>query len=151
RLAELLGATRQTQHRRIGGHVVRRGTHRRLVPSLRRASRPRLRRWAEADGSSVLHELRCDALCERASLMNTISRRIVWVTMSIVAVAMIVITVASYPVSAEDAHVVPLPAVDLPAAQQARAVAVLAGGCFWGVQGVFQHVKGVVSAVSGYA
>jgi peptide-methionine (S)-S-oxide reductase len=30
-------------------------------------------------------------------------------------------------------------------------VAVLAGGCFWGVQGVFQHVKGVSNAVSGYA
>jgi peptide-methionine (S)-S-oxide reductase len=29
--------------------------------------------------------------------------------------------------------------------------AVLAGGCFWGVQGVFQHVKGVTNAVSGYA
>jgi peptide-methionine (S)-S-oxide reductase len=28
---------------------------------------------------------------------------------------------------------------------------VLAGGCFWGVQGVFQHVKGVAGAVSGYA
>jgi peptide-methionine (S)-S-oxide reductase len=28
---------------------------------------------------------------------------------------------------------------------------VLAGGCFWGVQGVFQHVNGVLSAVSGYA
>ncbi|KQN72895.1 MULTISPECIES: peptide-methionine (S)-S-oxide reductase MsrA [unclassified Devosia] len=31
------------------------------------------------------------------------------------------------------------------------AKAVLAGGCFWGVQGVFQHVKGVTRAVSGYA
>lgn len=31
------------------------------------------------------------------------------------------------------------------------ATVVLAGGCFWGVQGVFQHVKGVISAVSGYA
>ena len=30
-------------------------------------------------------------------------------------------------------------------------VAVLAGGCFWGVQGVFQRVKGVANAVSGYA
>ena len=30
-------------------------------------------------------------------------------------------------------------------------VAILAGGCFWGVQGVFQHVKGVTNAVSGYA
>ena len=28
---------------------------------------------------------------------------------------------------------------------------VLAGGCFWGVQAVFQHTKGVVSAISGYA
>jgi len=33
----------------------------------------------------------------------------------------------------------------------AAGVAVLAGGCFWGVQGVFQHVEGVTSAVSGYA
>ena len=32
-----------------------------------------------------------------------------------------------------------------------QAVAVFAGGCFWGVQGVFQHTKGVVQAVSGYA
>ena len=31
------------------------------------------------------------------------------------------------------------------------ATAVFAGGCFWGVQGVFQHVSGVTSAVSGYA
>ena len=33
----------------------------------------------------------------------------------------------------------------------ASQVAVLAGGCFWGVQGVFQHVKGVSNALSGYA
>src|SRR5262249_5005065 len=38
-----------------------------------------------------------------------------------------------------------------PADAQTSAVAVLAGGCFWGVQGVFQHVKGVSNAVSGYA
>lgn len=38
-----------------------------------------------------------------------------------------------------------------PAAGATREVAVLAGGCFWGVQGVFQHVRGVTSAVSGYA
>ena len=44
---------------------------------------------------------------------------------------------------------VPPPAVDEPA-RTAPEVAVVAGGCFWGVQGVFQHVKGVVSAVSGY-
>lgn len=44
----------------------------------------------------------------------------------------------------------PAPAVD-PADPSPTATAVLAGGCFWGVQGVFQHVAGVKSAVSGYA
>ncbi|MER8436760.1 peptide-methionine (S)-S-oxide reductase MsrA [Mesorhizobium sp. M1312] len=53
-------------------------------------------------------------------------------------------------ISAEAAVVIPPPAVDeKPAAGTAKAV--FAGGCFWGVQGVFQHVKGVTSAVSGYA
>ena len=47
---------------------------------------------------------------------------------------------------------VPVPQVDEPgAAPGARETAVLAGGCFWGVQGVFQHVKGVTQAESGYA
>jgi peptide-methionine (S)-S-oxide reductase len=45
---------------------------------------------------------------------------------------------------------VPPPPIDVQAAA-AEQVAVLAGGCFWGVQAVFQHVKGVTSAVSGYA
>jgi peptide-methionine (S)-S-oxide reductase len=52
---------------------------------------------------------------------------------------------------AEAVHVVPPPAMDeTPAANTTSEVAVLAGGCFWGVQGVFQHVDGVTSAVSGY-
>jgi peptide-methionine (S)-S-oxide reductase len=47
---------------------------------------------------------------------------------------------------------VPAPAVDEPTpASPASETAVLAGGCFWGVQGVFQHVKGVTEAESGYA
>jgi peptide-methionine (S)-S-oxide reductase len=52
--------------------------------------------------------------------------------------------------AAEHARALPAPALDEPAGQQASEVAVLAGGCFWGVQGVFQHVAGVSSAVSGY-
>jgi peptide-methionine (S)-S-oxide reductase len=53
---------------------------------------------------------------------------------------------------AEVARPIPAPALDQPNGQEAISeVAVLAGGCFWGVQGVFQHVKGVTSAVSGYA
>jgi peptide-methionine (S)-S-oxide reductase len=47
---------------------------------------------------------------------------------------------------------IPAPAVDEPATGRPKAeTAVLAGGCFWGVQGVYQHVKGVNSAESGYA
>jgi peptide-methionine (S)-S-oxide reductase len=53
-------------------------------------------------------------------------------------------------VAAEEAHAVPPPAVDEQAGRAQSEVAVLAGGCFWGVQGVFQHVKGVTDAVSGY-
>jgi len=53
--------------------------------------------------------------------------------------------------AAEGARVVPAPMVDAPPGQDTSAVVVLAGGCFWGVQGVYQHVKGVTSAVSGYA
>jgi peptide-methionine (S)-S-oxide reductase len=49
-------------------------------------------------------------------------------------------------------RLVPPPAVDESAAStRTSEVAVVAGGCFWGVQGVYQHVKGVTSAVSGYA
>ena len=55
------------------------------------------------------------------------------------------------PSAAEQAHVVPAPALDEPAGQASSETIVLAGGCFWGVQGVFQHVNGVTSAVSGYA
>jgi peptide-methionine (S)-S-oxide reductase len=51
---------------------------------------------------------------------------------------------------AEDARVVPAASVDEPASAATSETTVLAGGCFWGVQGVFQHVKGVTSAVSGY-
>ena len=52
--------------------------------------------------------------------------------------------------AAEDAFVIPAPATDLPAASGLQ-TAVFAGGCFWGVQGVFQHTNGVINAVSGYA
>jgi peptide-methionine (S)-S-oxide reductase len=58
----------------------------------------------------------------------------------------------SAPNAAEQPHALPAPVVDEPAQSTAGSeVAVFAGGCFWGVQGVFQHVKGVTSAVSGYS
>jgi peptide-methionine (S)-S-oxide reductase len=50
----------------------------------------------------------------------------------------------------EAAVKIPAPAVDATPAEGLQ-TAVLAGGCFWGVQAVFQHTKGVTKAVSGYA
>jgi peptide-methionine (S)-S-oxide reductase len=50
------------------------------------------------------------------------------------------------------ASAIPDPAVDAPlATSRGEQTAVVAGGCFWGIQAVFQHVKGVKSVASGYA
>ncbi|MCF2522175.1 peptide-methionine (S)-S-oxide reductase MsrA [Bradyrhizobium sp. G127] len=52
--------------------------------------------------------------------------------------------------AAEDAFIIPPPASDVAPAEGLKTF-VLAGGCFWGVQGVYQHTRGVTKAVSGYA
>jgi peptide-methionine (S)-S-oxide reductase len=74
--------------------------------------------------------------------------------LSLCAAAIGALAVAAFAVgpsfASEDAVVIPAPAMDAPATDGAQTV-VLSGGCFWGVQGVFQHTAGVVSAVSGYA
>ena len=46
---------------------------------------------------------------------------------------------------------VPVPLLDMPAGAPGQQTAVFAGGCFWGVDAVYKHVKGVVKVVSGYA
>ena len=57
----------------------------------------------------------------------------------------------NHPAAAQEAPVeIPPPAIDL-TDSGSTATAVFAGGCFWGVQGVFQHVTGVTRAVSGYS
>jgi peptide-methionine (S)-S-oxide reductase len=76
------------------------------------------------------------------------ARPVVFVV-ALLALAGIGLTIS--PLAADDARAVPPPAIDEPAGQATSEVAVLAGGCFWGVQGVFQHVDGVTNAVSGYA
>jgi peptide-methionine (S)-S-oxide reductase len=53
--------------------------------------------------------------------------------------------------SSERATVVPAPAHDEAAGSSHSETAVFAGGCFWGVQGVFQHVRGVKEVMSGYS
>lgn len=54
-------------------------------------------------------------------------------------------------VHAESAVAIPPPSTEASALDAGMETAVLAGGCFWGVQAVYQHVKGVTNAVSGYA
>jgi len=67
-------------------------------------------------------------------------------------VALLVLAALAVPrSSAEPARAIPAPTLDASPSEATSAVAVLAGGCFWGVQGVFQHVTGVSNAVSGYA
>ncbi len=53
--------------------------------------------------------------------------------------------------SGEAAVVVPAPALDNPKGAGATQTAVLAGGCFWGVQGVYQYTRGVKKVLSGYS
>ena len=64
--------------------------------------------------------------------------------------AIAVMSCGGVPMPARNAHPLPAAAADAPAGTDTSEVAVFAGGCFWGIQGVFQHVKGVTSAVSGY-
>ncbi|MGH8782166.1 peptide-methionine (S)-S-oxide reductase MsrA [Paraburkholderia sp.] len=52
--------------------------------------------------------------------------------------------------SGEDVTKIPAPTVDEKVAANHSETAVFAGGCFWGVQGVFQHVRGVTQVASGY-
>jgi peptide-methionine (S)-S-oxide reductase len=73
-----------------------------------------------------------------------------------IAAALAVVVVGCAPLAlssegGERARVIPGPVVDESAGAATSEVAVFAGGCFWGVQAVYQHVKGVTAAVSGYA
>lgn len=67
----------------------------------------------------------------------------------IVALAGVALFTHVWPAQAETVVKLPAAAVD-PAVPGKKATAVLAGGCFWGVEGVFANVKGVISVESGY-
>jgi len=81
-------------------------------------------------------------------------RRSQFSRLSLCAVAIGALAIAALAVApsraAEDAVAIPPPAADVPPSDGLQ-TAVVSGGCFWGVQGVFQHTSGVASAVSGYA
>ena len=69
----------------------------------------------------------------------------------VVLFALAVLAMVIWPSAAQEGLSIPAPTVDLPPGSATSETAVLAGGCFWGVQGVYQHTKGVTNAVSGYA
>lgn len=83
------------------------------------------------------------------SSSKTASRR--WLLLATAACVAVGVRLAMPASAASETHVIPPFAADTAASTASTETAVLAGGCFWGVQGVFQHVKGVSSAVSGYA
>ena len=81
-------------------------------------------------------------------------KALIWAAGSLVAVSAWLYgggTMGISPAAAEAAVRLPAPLLDTPAPSETRATAVFAGGCFWGVQAVFQHTQGVLNAVSGYA
>lgn len=83
--------------------------------------------------------------------MTSISNRASLPGLIVVVVLVAALVSKTMPAAGQEGVALPAPAVDAAASQATSAVMVLAGGCFWGVQGVFQHVKGVSNAVSGYA
>ena len=75
--------------------------------------------------------------------------RWLWAPLAVIAVALFAWHSS---VAQEEPVKIPAPKNDVAlAAQSSEATAVLAGGCFWGMQGVFEHVKGVKQVLSGYS
>jgi peptide-methionine (S)-S-oxide reductase len=77
--------------------------------------------------------------------MKTLSR---WALLLILPAALLL---WKLPATAESAVAAPPPAADEKPDSGGLETAVLAGGCFWGVQGVYEHVNGVTKAVAGYS
>ena len=87
--------------------------------------------------------------------MNSTFEDLKWSSVTIVLIAILVLGAAfvgQHAVAAEGHSVLPNPGTDAsPAAKSGKEIAVFAGGCFWGIQAVFQHVHGVTTATSGYS
>lgn len=79
------------------------------------------------------------------------SRRRMLAAATLLASAGAVVALSAFAGGDNAARIVPPLSTAQPASTATTETAVLAGGCFWGVQAVFQHVKGVTGAVSGYA
>ncbi len=84
-------------------------------------------------------------------MMHWESRRTAVMCVAAIVGLMALIRFSGYSANAENARPLPVAAIDEAVGERTSESAILAGGCFWGVQGVFQHVQGVTGAVSGYA
>ena len=91
------------------------------------------------------------ASIKRIPVLSGLSRRLLYAVGAAVLLACAIAATWHSTLRAEEGVLVPPPAVDQPLAAGELQTAVLAGGCFWGVQGVFQHVKGVAQVLAGYA
>jgi peptide-methionine (S)-S-oxide reductase len=75
-----------------------------------------------------------------------------WMTKTLISAAIVTLAISCHANAEAVNREIPSPAVDTPAAESGKSeVAVLAGGCFWGLQGMFEHVRGVTRVVAGYS
>jgi peptide-methionine (S)-S-oxide reductase len=84
-------------------------------------------------------------------MLATMFTRLLPALRALLVTAPLVVLAPTLAAAAEPAVAIPPPAADLPKAAGPLQTAVLSGGCFWGVQGVFEHLVGVRQALSGYA
>src|SRR5882724_8904016 len=80
------------------------------------------------------------------------SREIFFDSAILLILAMMIITMNACTAANATATAIPNPTLDAPlASARGKQTAILAGGCFWGVEAVFEHVKGVSRVESGYS
>jgi peptide-methionine (S)-S-oxide reductase len=84
--------------------------------------------------------------CSKESIMTSFLARVSALLLMVTLVSVVACN------AGERSAAIPTPAVDAAlATAKSKQTAVISGGCFWGIQAVFQHVKGVISATSGYS
>jgi peptide-methionine (S)-S-oxide reductase len=84
--------------------------------------------------------------------VQLLARSALCVTLSMIAAVLLATLAGSQAAQASDLSVaLPAPALDNPKSSSPLQSAVLSGGCFWGTQGVFEHVQGVRQVLAGYA
>src|ERR1700735_1256598 len=111
---------------------------------MRWPSRPRVSGWAATNRTPLLHERRGAVLYPEERMMRKL-------LLSTCLAGVLSAFAAGGASAAETVVLAPAPSIDAPLAKvHGTAPAILSGGCFWGMQDVFQHVAGVRQAVSGY-